>query len=85
MLHVNHIHPDVYQDGLTTIGSRIRPMKFFGIEYRSAVSSMDATTKAPVRKISFLSHMKKLTIISAERSYYSYAKETVALVNAVDP
>ena len=29
---------------LTTMGNRIRPMKGFGMWYRSAVSSIDATT-----------------------------------------
>jgi len=29
---------------LTTMGSNIMPMNAFGIEYRSAVSSIDATT-----------------------------------------
>jgi hypothetical protein len=30
---------------LTTMGRRMRPMNVFGISYRFAVSSIDATTK----------------------------------------
>lgn len=53
----------------TTMGRRIRPMKGLGMEYRSAVSSMDATTdqtvSVPEWKVGEQSH----TIVSAEGRY----------------
>jgi len=37
-------HPECEKRKLTTMGNNMRPMNGFGILYRSAVSSIDATT-----------------------------------------
>ena len=61
---------------LTTIGRRIKPMNGLGIEYRSAVSSMDATTAAlSERDDHGFGKEDELTVICTERRRDSNCKQ----------
>lgn len=61
---------------LTTMGSRIKPMKGLGMEYRSAVSSIDATTEFRGVLANVRGRERILTVVRAEWSNHGYTQKS---------